>query len=228
MTLRVRNWEKFQHYKDRNPPWVKLYTAWPDDYEWSSWSDASKLLAVCIVMLAGRVGNRIPNDPAWIQQRCGLKKVPDLTELIGSNFIEEIQELPDKEQDASNPLASCQQVASDPLAIARSRETDRQRQRDGASAPSVNGSSKTPRAVPIPADLTLTDPMRSQALAKFPDCDADEMFTNFRAHHEAHGKALKNWGAAWTTWLGNAVKFGYPKRTGGSNGIAVFRPSRAS
>ena len=22
----IPNWEKFQHYTDRNPPWVKLYT----------------------------------------------------------------------------------------------------------------------------------------------------------------------------------------------------------
>ena len=23
-SLRVKNWKKFQHYKDRNPPWIKL------------------------------------------------------------------------------------------------------------------------------------------------------------------------------------------------------------
>ncbi len=23
----VRNWEKFQHYKDRTPPWIKVYTS---------------------------------------------------------------------------------------------------------------------------------------------------------------------------------------------------------
>jgi len=23
--LRVKNWGKFQHYKDRNPPWIKLH-----------------------------------------------------------------------------------------------------------------------------------------------------------------------------------------------------------
>jgi len=25
LTLKVKNWEKYQHYKDRNPPWIKLH-----------------------------------------------------------------------------------------------------------------------------------------------------------------------------------------------------------
>lgn len=134
--FQIRNWSKYQHYKDRNPPWVKLYTSWSDDYEWSCWSDASKLLAICIVMLAGRVQNKIPMDPRWIQQRCGLQKLPDLQQLFDVQFVEEIQPLPDTEQIASTPLAVCQQTASDMLALARSRETETDRGReDGASAP---------------------------------------------------------------------------------------------
>ena len=23
--LTIKNWHKFQHYKDRNPPWIKLH-----------------------------------------------------------------------------------------------------------------------------------------------------------------------------------------------------------
>lgn len=139
--IEVRNWSKYQHYKDRNPPWVKLYTSWSDDYEWSCWSDASKLLAICIVMLAGRVQNRIPLDPAWIQQRCGLKKTPDLSELFAVEFIQEIQEVRSPEQDASTPLAGCEQSDSDSLALARSRETetDRGRKAAASAAPDIPG-----------------------------------------------------------------------------------------
>jgi hypothetical protein len=25
MTYRVKDWTKFQHFKDRRPPWIKLY-----------------------------------------------------------------------------------------------------------------------------------------------------------------------------------------------------------
>src|SRR5690606_19747530 len=31
--LTVKNFERFQHYKDRNPPWIKLYNDLLDDYE---------------------------------------------------------------------------------------------------------------------------------------------------------------------------------------------------
>jgi hypothetical protein len=152
----LRNWSKYQHYKDRNPPWVKLYTAWPDDYEWSCWSDASKLLAVCIVMLAGRVQNRIPLDPVWIQQRCGLKKTPDLSELFAVGFIQEIQEVQSPEQNASNVLAGCKQDASETLALARSRETETDRGREGgAIAPRLpdSPSAKTQADAELPPGL---------------------------------------------------------------------------
>lgn len=82
----------------------------------------------------------------------------------------------------------------------------------------VNGKPRGHRAsrgTAIPTDFALSDTMREQALSRYPDCDVAEMFTQFRAHHEAHGKAMKSWPAAWVTWLGNAAKFGYPKRGAG-------------
>lgn len=67
----------------------------------------------------------------------------------------------------------------------------------------------------IPPDFQLSEAMRDRALRKLPDVDVDEMFVQFRAHHEAHGKAMKSWDAAWTTWLGNAHQFGYPRTKNG-------------
>jgi hypothetical protein len=109
--FRVRNWEKFQHYKDRNPPWIKLHTELLDNYEFSRLQDASKLLALCIWMLAARSDNQIPADPEWIQRRCNLKGKPDLDPLFSGNFIEWIQPLAGMEQDASKALADCKQDA---------------------------------------------------------------------------------------------------------------------
>jgi hypothetical protein len=45
MTLRIKNWEQFQHFKDRSPPWIKLYREILDDPDWHELdSDASKVL----------------------------------------------------------------------------------------------------------------------------------------------------------------------------------------
>jgi hypothetical protein len=36
--LHGKNFEQFQHYKDRNPPWIKLWTRLLDDYEFNELS----------------------------------------------------------------------------------------------------------------------------------------------------------------------------------------------
>ena len=32
--MKIKNWKKFQHFKDRKPPWVKLYRDLLDDLDW--------------------------------------------------------------------------------------------------------------------------------------------------------------------------------------------------
>jgi hypothetical protein len=44
----VPNWEKFQHYRDRRPAWIKLYTALADHDEWRHLTLAARGLLVSI------------------------------------------------------------------------------------------------------------------------------------------------------------------------------------
>ena len=112
--LRVKNWQQFQHYKHRNPPWIKLHQSLLDDYDFARLPDASKLLALCIWLLAARTENKIPHDCAWIQSRCNLKSKPDCKILIDSGFIECYQ-------DASKTLATCVQSADPETEKSRDR-----------------------------------------------------------------------------------------------------------
>ncbi|HQT26242.1 MAG TPA: hypothetical protein PLK99_06545 [Burkholderiales bacterium] len=73
-------------------------------------------------------------------------------------------------------------------------------------------------AIPFPDDFTLSPDLADQATKRYPDADLTLMFEQFRAHHVSHGSTMKSWPAAWTTWLGNAAKFGYPKKPGGDLG----------
>ena len=34
MTYRIKGWVKFQHFKDRRPPWIKLYRDILEDPDW--------------------------------------------------------------------------------------------------------------------------------------------------------------------------------------------------
>ena len=43
--MKIKNWSEFQHFKDRTPPWIKLYRYLLDDPDWHSLSgDEAKTL----------------------------------------------------------------------------------------------------------------------------------------------------------------------------------------
>jgi hypothetical protein len=52
MKLMPKNWEKFQHYKHRSPPWIKLHRDILDDFDWWSLPIASRAIAPCLWLLA--------------------------------------------------------------------------------------------------------------------------------------------------------------------------------
>jgi hypothetical protein len=85
--LRVRNWEHFQHYKDRRPPWIKLHVELTDDYAFASLSDAAKFHLLGIWLLAARTDNKIPNDAGWIAAKIGADKPVGLDELVRLEFL---------------------------------------------------------------------------------------------------------------------------------------------
>jgi hypothetical protein len=50
--LTIKNWDSFQHYKDRCPPWVKLHKTLLDDFDYQCLPLASKALAPMLWLLA--------------------------------------------------------------------------------------------------------------------------------------------------------------------------------
>ena len=89
--VRILNWDSFQHYKDRNPPWIKLHRELLTSETWVSSSNEDRVLAIAIMMLAAESGNLIPANPRYIQRRAYLEKEPDLSGLIDLKFIEIIE-----------------------------------------------------------------------------------------------------------------------------------------
>lgn len=106
--IKIKNWSEFQHYKDRNPPWIKLSTTLFQDYDFSSMQDASKLLAICIWTLASRYkdpqAGLVPDDLEWIKRQSGL------SDSVTEKHLKELEERGFIER-ASKPLASCKQNA---------------------------------------------------------------------------------------------------------------------
>ena len=84
----VVHFERFQHYRDRSPPWIKLYNELLDDYGFGQLPDATKLHLVLIWLLASRSNNCLPFDPSWIAKRIGATEKVDLARLLSAGFIE--------------------------------------------------------------------------------------------------------------------------------------------
>jgi hypothetical protein len=93
--LRVKNWSEFQHYKDRNPAWIKLHVAVLDDYEFCALSDVNKAHLILIWLFASKNDGRVPNDAKFLKSKIGLEKEPNLEVLVESGFL-----LPDDGENA--------------------------------------------------------------------------------------------------------------------------------
>lgn len=84
----IPNWTYYQHYKDRNPPWIKLHREILDSDDWIGWSDASRLLAITLMMVASESYGLIKADMAYIKKRLRMDAEVDLEPLVESGFIE--------------------------------------------------------------------------------------------------------------------------------------------
>lgn len=115
--LTVKNWEKFQHYKDRNPPWIKLHYEIMTSSDWVMLADASKLLAVVCMMIASRNNGQIPANPEYIKRVAYLDKAPNLTPLIECGFL-------------INPLADASTMQADARPETYRTETDTERKKE--------------------------------------------------------------------------------------------------
>ena len=83
----IKNWEEFQHYKDRDPAWIKLYNRLLDDYAFGLLPDARKWHLIGIFLLASRHNNRVPRDPQWVSRKIGAQVAVDLALLERAGFL---------------------------------------------------------------------------------------------------------------------------------------------
>ena len=62
--MRVKNFEKFQHFKDRCPPWVKLYRDILNDIEWFELEPKAAKILVSLWLIASEDETRQGNLPS--------------------------------------------------------------------------------------------------------------------------------------------------------------------
>lgn len=72
--LSVRNWDHYQHYKNRRPPWIKVYVELLDDLEIRRLPIGTRLLWDQLLLLAARYDNAILKDFEAIANATGIKR----------------------------------------------------------------------------------------------------------------------------------------------------------
>lgn len=58
--MRIKNWNKFQHFKDRKPIWIKLYRDLLDDLNWHELDGKSAKALVMIWLIASENFGKLP------------------------------------------------------------------------------------------------------------------------------------------------------------------------
>ena len=105
MKLIPKNWDTFQHYKDRCPPWIKLHRDILTNYEFSTLPIEAKAIAPLLWLLAAESKNGeidLSLDALAFRLHIDSKIIASsIKSLIDKGFF----------IDASNTLADCYQVA---------------------------------------------------------------------------------------------------------------------
>ena len=96
MYLRVKNWDQFQHYKQRCPPWIKLHREILNDYAFTSLPDVTKAHLLLIWALAAGTDGLVPYDARFIASRIAASDPVDLDAIVAAGFLiaEEGPDLP--------------------------------------------------------------------------------------------------------------------------------------
>ena len=108
MKLIVKNWDEFQHYKDRSPAWIKLHRNLLDDYEYQSLPVASRALAPMLWLIASESEDgsidALPAKLAFRLRMTAQDVVDAITPLISNGFFICVDGVG---QSASATLAQC-------------------------------------------------------------------------------------------------------------------------
>lgn len=189
---RIIGWDKYQHYKDRDPPWIKLHRDTLTSQTWVDADDRTRVLAIACMLIAAGTDNRIPADPGFVRRRAYLGYDPDFQPLIDLGFVELVNDAKDLAENRKRPLAQRKQtLASDTECSSETEERQRREETDTAFA--AFGSAAERRGWPKPA--SLTDERRKKLRARIRDHGIDGVTA---AITRAEASTLINDGSWWS------------------------------
>lgn len=85
--IHVSNFEQQQHYKFRNPPWIKLHKKQFKSREFLALSLECQAIFTHLQILASEFSNQIPLEPEWLKRKLGTTRRLNLQPLLKAKLI---------------------------------------------------------------------------------------------------------------------------------------------
>ena len=105
-SLRIKNWDSYQHYKHRTPPWIKLHRSLLDDMDYHACDPMAAKHLPLIWLIASENGGNLPTvEKLAFRLRVSASKCADIIKALSSWICT------DAVQGASTMLADCKQDA---------------------------------------------------------------------------------------------------------------------
>lgn len=194
--LSIKNFEKYQHFKKANPPWIKLYRSLFTDREFILLPTTAKYLYIGLVMLASEGCNRVPNDLHFISHRLAMKHSEiDLKPLYKAGFL----------------VASESTVYRETISQRRDRE---ETETEEIPNPSGRVVGKTGFPQDWKPNQEEMDQWKTHGILN-PWIE----FATFRDHALSNDRRCKDWPAAWRNWCRKAIKMKEER----ANGVHAMR-----
>ena len=197
MLLTPKNWQVFQHYKDRCPPWIKLHRDLLINREYMSLPLASKALAPLLWLLASEAKDGVfvgSTDELVFRLHMSPKEIEEgLKPLISKGFFTV----------ASTMLADCKQVAipetETETETEREAETEKRQNATVVACPSTVEQNvwKDWLVIRKAKKLPITDTAWKQIQVQFRKA-------NLTDQQGVEYCCLSNWASFKATWYTNA------------------------
>lgn len=90
--IRVKDWKHFQHFKDRRPPWIKLYREILDDPDWHELNGEAAKGLVMLWLIASEYDGYLPDcKKLSFRLRLTTEKTKSLIEKL-SHWLEQVDD----------------------------------------------------------------------------------------------------------------------------------------
>jgi len=185
--MKIRNWKKFQHFKDRKPPWVKLYRDVLDDLEWYELDPlASKVLVMCWLIASEDDGKLPSTKTLAFRLRMTEKQTNDCLNKL-SHWME---------QDDINAIS--EQYQDDSLETETETETETKKE--------IKAEKKSTKGSRLSADFVLAQDWIGFCQQYRPDLNPQKVFDGFKDYwvsKTGSGATKLDWTATWRNWVRN-------------------------